>query len=403
MKNKKNFFILLGNLSVLSYLLVGLPKVFSILSPVFASTFSITMGEFDKYLYGATFYSLMGKIVFSFLINNKKFDNYISVYWLYIITVIIHGLSVVFCLNYSLDIHIIARNLQGLSAGIISILLEPIIFNCSESQWRNKLLYWKYELIALLTPISILMTSVTINYYQYTIMALAIMPCFMAISILFCNSSDNLYLKEQNNILSFKGFLMALQYPTIIINNIIIGALLAFFLILIQNHFYHHFGFIENKLIKGLIQGLPFTLSFLISKTNYRNFFKYIGLFIMNISIAGAIITTYFSNDYFNYFMIVFINCLYIIYVLWTPDLLTSVLENKELKDLKISHRSISTAAILVRSLSTWALVTYLGDLYKNKININFFYLFLFIGLFCFLSTVIFLVKKNNKNISNDQ
>jgi hypothetical protein len=395
MKNNKNFYILLGNLSVLSYLLVGLPKVFSILTEKFSANLLITIQEFNILIYKATFFSLAGKIIFSFLINNKKFDEYIAINYLYITMIIIHSCSMIFCLSSNLSINIYSRYIQGFTAGVINILLEPIIFNYSQKQWRKDLLYWKYELIALLTPVCIFLTNLTESNYQLIIIIFSIIPIIIGLTIFMCQSGDENYFQEQNNLLSLKGFFMALKNKSIIINNIIIGLILGIFLILIQNHYYLYFKTFSSW-SKGLIQGLPFTLSFLIARNKYRNFFNYLSIIIMNISIIGCIFTLG-NNNLFLWFIGIFINSLYIIYVLWTPYLLNNLLNDYT----NISNRSVSTASQVIRSLVTYLIGNYLSQLYKKNFfsnNNNFLIFLLLLMMFCFFMSIKFLlnIKKNH-------
>jgi hypothetical protein len=386
--SNKNFGILLINLAIISYMLAGLPKLFSILSPYFSSLFQLTKPQFDTYLYNATFFSLFGKTVFSFLLNSKKFEQWISLPWLFLLMIVLHGLSMVLCTLPYLSIHIIGRYSQGLWAGILTVLLEPIIFNCSDSQNRKKLLYLKYELIALLTPIAILITTMTGSFWQFTFGILATVSVVAAMGIFFCKTTDNYYIAHQNNLLSFRSFFESLLDPKLFIDNVNLGGILAVFLVLIQNHFYHLdvFKSIGYLPLRGFLQGIPFTISFIIANLRWRHWFKTNVLFFIGINGLIWILGNHWLP------MALVVNGLYIIYVVWMPDMLNNLLINKP---DHISHRSISTASQVVRSFSTLFVCKILSRFYENNLYVNFTYK-ITLGFYLLINFVLLFQKRSN-------
>jgi hypothetical protein len=384
--NQKNFLILLLNLALISYMLAGLPKLFSILSPQLAHNFGLTAGQFDMILYNATFFSLFGKTFFSFLINSKKFEKYVSINWLFFSMIIFHSISMFLSTIPHLSIHILGRYTQGLWAGILTVLLEPIIFNCSDDKYRKKLLYLKYELIALLTPIAIFITTLSGQYWIVSIVTLALSSIIIAIGIFFCKSNDNYYVNHQNNLLKISGFFESLINPKVIVDNLILGATLAIFLVLIQNHFYHIALFENMKFlpIKGFLQGLPFTLSFIIANTPWRNFFKNNILYMVFINWLLWIVSGHWLP------MALVVHGLYITYVIWMPDMLNNLLQ---LKPLHISHRSISTASQVIRSFSTLFICKLLGRFYTKNPLIKLSYM---IALGVWVTINLFILKHHH-------
>jgi hypothetical protein len=370
-QKNKNFIILLINLAIISYMVGGLPKFFSVLSPFFSNLFAISKPDFDNYLYNSTFFSLAGKIVFSFLINTKFFNKIISLNKLFILTIFFHSISLILCLVPSINVHILGRYNQGLWAGILLILLEPIIFNCSESNERKKLLYLKYEMVALLTPMAFLITNLSGSYWSWILMAMAIISLIASWGILFCKSNDNYYVEHQNNLLKIEGFFSSLKNPIIILNNLIIGSLLGCFLVLCQNHYLHIFS--GNHWFKGIIQGLPYSLGFLISFFIKNHAWrKLIRNFFIGIILSASTLLFFNVKSYYSWVFIILVNGLYIVFLLWTPDVLNNLLQ---IKPENISHRSVSTASQLIRSLMTLLMCRLLNFFYQNNNKLNGFYL----------------------------
>lgn len=355
MKNKKNFLILVANIAFISYLTAGLPKIFAILSHNFSQLFNISITDFNNVLYNATFFSLAGKIIFSFLINDKKFNEKFSIYKLFIMVGIGHTISIGLCLLPNFFSHVIGRYLQGLMAGIWMILLEPIIFNCSEPQWRNNLLYWKYELIALITPVAILITSFTNKYITLVLIIISLISLGLSWGVLFCKSSDNVALEKEENLLNIQGFIKSLKLYEILISNIIIGGILGLFIVLAQTHFYKAFNNLP-ELTRGILQGLPYSMAFIICKLPQRNYWQYGSVFCLMIQGIILLVNNFQENSFY---FLGFIGTLYIIYVLWIPYLLTNILHYKP---HDVSNRSVMTATQLIRSLSTLFITKTVGN-----------------------------------------
>ena len=170
-------------------------------------------------------------------------------------------------------------------------------------------------------------------------------------------------------------------------DNLILGGILGVFLVLIQNHFYHieYFQSIKFLPLKGFLQGLPFTISFIIANIKWRNFFKENVLYLVSINW----ILWWWTDHWLP--MALIVHGLYITYVVWMPDMLNNLLY---LKPDHISHRSISTASQVVRSFSTLFICKLLGGFYAHQ-SINNSYI---ISLGLFVCVNLFILKHHHQS-----
>ena len=389
MRQLRPLVILIITIFIVCYLAVGVPKLFTIMAPSISAEFGISLVDFSQFLYSSGKYSLISKVVFSFLFNSPKFNRTISLYWLYFLVIVFHGMALYLCTLRNLNLHIFGRYTQGVTAGILLIILEPLIVNFSPDYIKRKLLHLKYECIALIAPLSILLTGIS-NQWRIILITMAFVSIIFALLILIDGKKDTIPEKIDPHL--FSNFCKNLINPVLFLDSMLLGAILGIFLIFLQYNFIRTFSYSPGIML-AIMQGLPFTLSLIISKIYHRKFWKNliaISTVIFSLILLGKQMNNHLL-DIFPWGTILFllVNTIYCFYVLFAPDIACSMI----IKNPHCSPKSILTASQLLRSLSTVFITTNLNLLQKKNLGKT-YYAFVFSFI---IISILFLLDKKYK------